>query len=213
MGVILSQVSLHRIIWEGIQILKANPSVLGDIFEYYAVEPINRDYGVAYIEKIKTWFLTTEIPVVQAWSINPQQAPQISVRLASEQEDESKSAIGDFFGDGEEAEVGTSPFIVNLDILIMAPKNSDEVLWLYHIVNYILFKRKRQAERLGLQLGTFSATDNIRDSQKFPDNIWVRTIKYRCVVQNFWQASQYIDIADIEIDTVVSSLNFEEAKV
>ena len=213
MGHILSQVSLHRVVWEGIQILKANPLVLDEVFEYYTVEPINRDYGQAYIEKIKTWFLTTEIPVVQAWSINPQQAPQISIRLASEQEDESKAAIGDFFGDGAEAEIGISPFVVNLDILVMAPKNSDEVLWLYHIVNYILFKRKRQAERLGLQIATFSATDNIRDSQKFPDNIWVRTIKYRCVVQNFWQASKYIDIEDIEIETVVSSTTFEEAKV
>jgi len=205
MAHIIPQVALHRIIWQGIQILKQNPAVLDDIFLYYTVDPINRDYGQKYIDNIKKWFIETEIPVVQAWSLNPQQAPQIALRLASEQEDESKAAVGDHWGEGEDSQIGTSPFVVNLDVLIMSSKNGDEALWLYYIVNYILFKRKRQAERLGLQLQTFSATDNSRDMGKLADNIWVRTIKYRCVVQNFWDSEPYIDISDIEVDAAVSS--------
>jgi hypothetical protein len=205
MAHVIPQVALHRVIWQGMQIVKQNPAVLNDIFQYYTVEPINRDYGVKYIDNIKKWFLETEIPVVQAWSLNPQQAPQIAIKLASEQEDESKAAIGDHWDMGEEADVGVSPFVVNLDVLIMAPKNSDESLWLYYIVNYILFKRKRQAERLGLQLQTFSATDNLRDNSKMADNVWVRTIRFRCVVQNFWDASPYLDIGDIEVDLFASS--------
>lgn len=205
MAHVIPQVALHRVIWQGIQILKQNPDVLDDIFTYYTVEPINRDYGVKYIDNIKRWFTQTEIPVVQAWSINPQQAPQIAIKLASEQEDESKSAIGDHFDMGDDADTGVSPFTVNLDIMIMAPKNSDESLWLYYIVNYILFKRKRQAERLGLQLQTFSASDNMRDTGKLGDNLWVRTIRYRCIVQNFWDAEPYLDISDIEVDLKASN--------
>ena len=188
MAHVIPQVALHRVIWQGIQILKQNPDVLDDIFLYYTVDPMNRDYGKPYIDNIKKWFVETEIPVVQAWSLNPQQAPQIALRLASEQEDESKAAIGDHFDMGEEADIGVSPFVVNLDVLVMSSRNGDEALWLYYIVSYILFKRKRQAERLGLQLQTFSATDNSRDLGKLGDNIWVRTIRFRCIVQNFWDA-------------------------
>lgn len=205
MAHVIPQVALHRIIWQGIQILKQNPDVLDHIFEYYTDELIDRDYGQKYINNIKKWFTTTEIPVVQAWSINPQQAPQIAIKLASEQEDESKSAVGDHFDFGEESTIGMAPFVVNLDILIMAGKNSDECLWLYYIVNYILFKRKRQAELLGLQLHTFSATDNNRDLSKMGDNIWTRTIRFRCVVQNFWDSEPYLDISDFEFDLQASS--------
>jgi len=212
---VIPQVALHRVIWQGIQILKQNPAVLDDIFRYYTVDPMNRDYGQAYIDSIKKWFVETEIPVVQAWSLNPQQAPQIALRLASEQEDESKAAVGDHWGDDEEAAVGTSPFSVNLDILIMSSRNGDESLWLYYIVSYILFKRKKYAERLGLQLQTFSATDNTRDMQKFADNIWVRTIKFRCIVQNFWDAEPFLDISDVEveIDTRISTIISEQVDI
>lgn len=206
MAHVIPQVALHRIIWQGIQILKQNPGVLDDIFCYYLVEPINRDYGQKYVDNIKKWLLETEIPVVQAWSLNPQQAPQIAIKLAQESEDESKAAVGDHWGMGEDSDIGVTPFTVNLDVMIMTNKNSDESLWLYYIVSYILFKRKRHAERLGLQLQTFSASDNMRDTSKLADNIWFRTIKFRCLVQNFWDADPYLDIDDIEVDiTAVSS--------
>ena len=205
MAHVIPQVALHRIIWQGIQILKQNPSLLDDIFQYYTVEPINRDYGQKYIDNIKKWLIETEIPVVQAWSLNPQQAPQIAIRLASEQEDESKAALGDHWGDGEISNIGVSPFVVNLDVLIMANRSGDEVLWLYYMVNYILFKRKRESEYLGLQLSTFSATDNARDVGKLADNIWIRSIRYRCLVENFWNSEPYIDINDVELDIAAGS--------
>jgi hypothetical protein len=213
MAMVLPQVALHRIIWKGIQDIKNNLDILDDIFQYYTVEPINRDYGTPYIENIKKWISQTEIPVVQAWSINPQQAPQIAIRLASEQEDESKAGINDYFGEGENAEIGTSPFIINLDILLMSTRNSDEALWIYYIVNYILFKNKRQAERLGLQLQTFSATDNSRDLGKLAENIWVRTIKFKCVVQNFWDAEPYLDIEEVDVDVESEPLFDEESDI
>lgn len=213
MAHVMPQVALHRIIWQGIQILKKNPAILDDIFQYYTLDPINRDYGQKYIDNVKKWFLETEIPVVQAWSLNPQQAPQIAIRLSSEQEDESKAAIGDHWDTGEDSDVGVSPFVVNLDVLIMANRNGDEVLWLYYMVNYILFKRKRHAERLGLQLQTFSATDNARDLGKMTDNIWVRTIRFRCIVQNFWDSEPYLDINDIDIDLKVSNELDEETDI
>ena len=205
MSHVMPQISLQRVIQEGVKILKENPDVLDDIFQYYRCPGIESDYGQPYIDEIKTWFVSTKIPVVQAWSVNPQQVPQISVKLATEQEDETKSAIGDHFAMGEESNIGVAPFVVTLDITIRTSKNGDQALWLYYIVSYILFKRKRRAEELGLQLQTFSATDYTRDHSKLADNIWERYIRFRTVVQNFWNSEGYLDIGDIDIDLDASS--------
>lgn len=196
---VMPQVALHRIIMDGIKILKSNPDVLDDIFQYYTCDEMNADYGQSYIDKIKTWFTTTKIPVIQAWSMNTATAPQITIRLATEQEDESKAAIGDHWDAGEDGNIGVSAFNVAMDVAIYGTKSTDEVLWLYYIVNYVLFKRKRQAEALGLQLYTFAATDYSRDIERSAENLWVRTIRFRATVQNFWDSEPYLDIDEIDV--------------
>lgn len=195
---VLPQVALHRVIQHGVSILKNNVDILDDIFAYYNEPLISDAYGQRYIDHIKEWFVTTNIPIVQAWSMNMSLVPQISIQLAQESEDESKAAMGDYFGAGEKGEIGVGVFSVNLDVMLFGTKNSDETLWLYYIVNYVLFKHKRLAEKLGLQLQTFSATDYARDFPRLPENIWVRTIKFRALVENFWDADQYLDIEDTE---------------
>lgn len=202
---VMPQVALHRIVMEGIKILKANPDVLDDIFQYYTCEEMDADYGQTYIDKIKTWLVTTKIPVVQAWSMNPATVPQVTIRLATEQEDEGKSAIGDHWGDSEEGHVGVGVFNVSMDIALHGTKNTDEVLWMYYMVNYILFKRKRHAEALGLQLHTFAATDYSRDIERSAENIWVRTIRFKATVQNFWDSDPFLDIDDIDVGIVFES--------
>lgn len=204
-GTVFPQVALQRVIQEGIKILKSNPDILDGIFQYYTCEPMASDYGQSYVDKIKEWFVQTKIPVVQAWSFDPQQVPQISIKLATEQEDETKSAIGDHWDEGDDGNIGVAPFVVNLDIAIRTSTNGDQVLWLYYIVNYILFKRKRRAEELGLQLHTFTSTDYTRDNTKLANNIWERYIRFRAIVQNFWDSEDYLDINDIEIDVDAES--------
>jgi hypothetical protein len=154
---------------------------------------------------IKTWFVDTKIPVVQAWSINPQQVPQVAVRLASEQEDQSKAAMGDHYYYGEESTVGTSPFSVTLEILVMASRNSDESLWLYYIILYILFKTKTRAHQMGLELQTVSASDLVRNNAVLADNIWTRSIRFSTIVQHTWNDMDYLDIDDVEVELDVES--------
>ena len=204
----MPQVALHRLIKDGVAILKQNPDILDDIFQFYLCDPMSIDYGQSYIDGIKTWFLETKIPVVQAWSMSQSGVPQITVKLASEQEDISKAAIGDYWGEGENSEIGVGVFNVQLDVNLHGTKSTDEVLWLYYIVNYILFKRKRQAELLGLQLHTFSATDYTRDNiSQSAENMYVRTIRYSATVQNFWDADSYLDFDNLEVDLQIESAN------
>ncbi len=201
MAHVLPQVAIHRIIQEGMVILRQDTTILDDIFAYYLCDEMVAAYGQGYIDNIKTWLTQTKIPVVQAWSLNTQTAPQVSIRLAAESEDESKAAIGDYWGAEDEiGNVGVATFTVQLDIGLHASKGSDEVLWLYYIVNYILFKRKRRAEALGLQLYTFSATDHSRDMMKMADNIFTRTIRLRTTVENFWVAEGVTNLDDLTVD-------------
>lgn len=202
---ILPQVALQRLIQEGIKAIKANPDILDKVFAYYTCDWANADYGTNYINLIKTWFVDSRIPVVQAWSLNTQIVPQIAIRLSSEQEDTSKTALGDHYYLGGEGSVGMSPFTVNLEVLVMASLNSDESLWLYYIVLYILFKTKRRAEQMGLELQTVSASDMVRDLAKLADNIWVRSIRFSTIVQHQWDDQEYLDIDDLELEVDAES--------
>jgi hypothetical protein len=213
MAHVMPQVALHRIIRDGMSIVKANISLLDDIFQYYTSEDMAADYGQSYIDEIKVWLTKTKIPVVQAWHLNMQQVPQIGIQLATEQEDEGKAAIGDHWDEGEEGNVGVGVFNVNLDIIIMGTKNTDEVLWLYYIVNYILFKRKRHAEALGLQLHTFMATDYNKDMVRMPENVYSRIIRFRTTVQNFWSSEPYLNLDDLEVGITYESTSEDEEDI
>ena len=127
----------------------------------------------------------------------------MSVHLANETEDETKAATGDFFGGGEDHEIGIGVFTVMVDIGIHTSRAGDQVLWLYYIANYILFKHKLMAERLGLRLQTFSASDYNKDAAKMTDNIWTRWIRFRCTTQNHWAADPYIQIDDVNVDPAI----------
>jgi len=206
MSHVMPQVALHRVIYDGVKLIKQNIDVLDDVFQYYLASPMNIQYGQPYVDGIKTWFLSTKIPVVQAWSMNTLQVPQISIALATEQEDIGKVAIGDHFGEDDDGNISVGVFSVQLDISLYGSKTTDEVLWLYYIVNYILFKRKRQAEALGLQLSTFSASDYIRNSVSLSaENIYVRTIRFTATVQNTWDSEPHIDIGDLDVQVDAES--------
>jgi hypothetical protein len=204
---VLAQPALQRVLQVGIRELKEDISMLDSIFEYYLCPAMIDDYGQSYIDSIKSWFSQTKIPVVQSWSLNPQKAPQISIHLAAEQEDEGKSAIGDFYdqemGAGVDHTTGVGVFSVQMDIGIHGNRNGDEVLWLYYIVNNILFRKKRFAESLGLQLHSFSASDYNKRGELMAENQWVRWLRFRCTVENFFEQDPLVEITDVIVDPAV----------
>lgn len=221
MAQVLAQPALQRVIEMGIKDLKAdNSSKLDIVFSYYNTPQMEASYGQAYIDKIKDWFNKVKVPVTQAWSLNPETAPMVSIHLSNEAEDESKSAIGDFYGmgsDDSDYSDGVDVFKVTLDIGIHGKRNSDEAAWLYYIVKYVLFKYKREAEDLGLTLATFSATDVNRRRDLNPENIYIRWIKYTCITENFWDYDDKITPDGLELDMDIestdndnNSVNFEQ---
>lgn len=202
MGWILPEVVVQKVITHGIKQLRANKDAFVDLFEQYDCDELSAQYGANYIEKMWNWFSTTKIPVIQAWSFNAEKIPCISIQLANETEAEDKAAIGDIAGVfGEEGETSTGVFTVLVDIGIHANKAGDQVLWLYYIVSYILFKHKLMAHRLGLKLHTFQASDYNKDATKMGENVWSRWIRFRCTTQNFLMGDEFMDIEEINVDT------------
>lgn len=206
----LPEVTIRRVINDSFKKLRANKVAFLDIFADFTKDELADEYGSDYVEEIWTWFSTIKIPVIQSWSFNAQKIPCISVHLANEQEDEGKIAFDDFGGVfDDQAETGTAAFSVMLDIGIHANKSGDHVLWLYYILAYTLFKFKPSLTRLGLEMGTFSASDYSKDAEKMGNNIWTRWVRYRCITQNDWAADELIE-PELEVGMKVSRIGDTE---
>lgn len=200
MGFVMPEIVIQKVLDYGMRRLRADKEAFYDLFNQFTYEELNSDYGQKYLDDVWKWFSTTKIPVVKAWAFNRQNIPSISVHLANETEDESKAAFADIGGIiNDEGELGTGVFTVMVDIGIHANKAGDHVLWLYYITSYVLFKHKTMAEKLGLRLHTFSASDYNKDTSKMTENIWTRWIRFRCTTQNFWSADKYLEIEEVNV--------------
>jgi hypothetical protein len=198
MGFTMPEVVVQTLLQEGLKQLRENEAAFKDIFEQYTQSELNKDYGEDYIASIWKWFSETKIPVVQAWALNIEKIPCISVHLANETEDEAKAAMNDYAGLFDEvAETGTAAFTVMIDIGLHTSRTGDYVLWLYYITSYLLFKNKAAFERQGLKLQTYSASDYNKEDGKRANNIWTRWIRFRCTTQNFWSADELSSIEEV----------------
>jgi len=215
MGHIMPEVILRRIVQIGIaELRQGDRANFDNIFETYTQPELERIFGQSYIDRIYTWFTDVKLPVVMGWSFNPDRIPMYSIHLASETEDESEAAAGDYRGgagfehigeedestDENDFEQSVGVFTVMLDIGIHGNRSADEVLWMYYILNFLLFKKKRVLERMGIELQTFSASDYNRDQKYMGDNIWTRWIRFRCTVQNTYRGLEVLEIDDVEAD-------------
>jgi len=198
---VLTEVVLQRAIKDGLKYIKNDLTILDDVFCQYTAPELEYVYGSGYIDSIKSWIDDTKIPVLQAWSFDATRVPCVSIHLGNEVDDESKAAIGDFFGTTDDNEMLVNPMTVMLDIGIHADKSKDHVLWLYYMINYILYRKKGMLRKLGLQLITFNASDYNKESKYMAENVWTRWIRFRCTVQNFIVGE---DLSDVdEIDTTI----------
>jgi hypothetical protein len=199
----MPEIVVRKVLDVGIKRLRADREAFDDLFLTFVEEGLDEDYGEEYREQIWQWFSTTKIPVIQAWSFNAQKIPCISVHLANETEDESKAAMDDLGAVGYDSEGGTAAFTVMVDIGIHAPRGGDHVLWMYYITSYILFKYKPLAEKLGLRLHTYSASDYSKDAEKMANNVWTRWIRFRCTTQNFWDADPLKEFECVNTDAKI----------
>jgi hypothetical protein len=204
MSFVLPEIVISKVITYGIKQLRSDKAAFYDLFGQFTQDELDSDYGIKYLDEVWLWFSTTKIPVVKAWSFNAQVIPCISIQLANETEDESKAAMSDYAGSFDDSgETGTGAFTVMVDIGIHANKVGDHVLWLYYIVAYCLFKHKMMAERLGIKLHTFSASDYNKEAGKMTENIWTRWVRFKGTTQNFWAGQPFTQVDEVNVDYTV----------
>ena len=211
--VILPEIGTQRLLEIGMMYLKDHPEELDDIFAMFTTPTFSPLYGgQSYIDDIKKWFLATKIPIVMSWGFNTERVPSISIHLSDEVEDEGNSALGDhFLDDFETGEVDNiAPFSVSLDVGIHAAKDGDYVLWLYYIVQWILFSFKRLAEQMGMQMQTYRVGDFNRNNQYLANNIWSRWIKLKTTTFTTW-TEEKMTSNSVEINFYLSKVYDIEA--
>ena len=206
MAFVMPEIVVQRVIQQGLASLRQDPDAFNEIFAQFLCDEMKADYGQLYIDQIRNFFFTTKIPVLQAWSLNTQRISCFSVHLAAENEDESKAAIGDFYGDSTDNTVSTGVFTVYIDIGIHGQKTGDIVIWMYYILAYIMFKEKQRAERLGLQLHTWSASDQQKVDQKLAENIWTRWVRFKVTTQNWLAKEPFVTVDDVDVDVVPEAI-------
>ncbi len=78
-------------------------------------------------------------------------------------------------------------FRETFEIRVNAQTNSDQAIWLYYIVSYILMRNKAKFEEVGLESQTFSTSEFSRDVGKAPNSIWGRTLRFSFLVEHDWR--------------------------
>jgi hypothetical protein len=78
-------------------------------------------------------------------------------------------------------------FRETFEIRVNAQTNSDQAIWLYYIVAYILMRNKHKFEEVGLESQTFSTSEFTRDVGKAPNSIWGRTLRFSFLVKHDWR--------------------------
>lgn len=218
----MPELIIRRMIEIGIsELRRGDRANFDNIFDTFLQPKLSHIFGQEYLDTVYNWFQEVKLPVVMAWSFNPQRIPMFSVHLASETEDETKAAVGDYRGGAgfevmgsdecvnpeSEYEQQVGVFTVMIDIGVHASRSADDVLWMYYLVNYILFNKKRELEELGIELQTFSATDYNREEKYQGDNIWTRWIRFRCTIANTYRGLQAKDPDELEVDVEFESAN------
>lgn len=200
----MPEIATQRLIQYGIQELRANRAAFDEIFDFQINHPLmSQGYGQAYVDRIWEWFTTEKIRTVHSWILSPQTVPCYSIHLSTDSEMESNAAISDYYGSDDVGDIGISSFNVIIDIGIHGSKAADQVLWMYYILSYILFRYKPVAQSMGMELQTFSATDWQKEQSRMPENIWTRWVRLRCTVFHTWQAGVHEGPYEIQTDTII----------
>jgi hypothetical protein len=95
-------VETQSILQYGWDYVRANLHVLDDIFGNFKESHLQNVWGDKEINKIKTWIEENDIPIVLAWGLQAQAAPQISVHLSQVPEDVGNAFMSDWGGIEEE---------------------------------------------------------------------------------------------------------------
>lgn len=108
MGAPLTEFVIETVIRDGIGFLRANPTVLDDIFSKFTATWFNTQYGQNHIEKLKTYILQNQVKIVHSFAQVPTSVPCISIQITKSYEDPNEQQ---FSNEYEEVDTPIDPIV------------------------------------------------------------------------------------------------------
>ena len=187
---------LEAIIEAGIQWFIDTPEAPNLVFGHLKQGMLANKYGQAKIDEIAEFIKKYEITVVQHFSLAHTKLPSMSIQLMAAEEQTDRAGLADFErqvdiinADNEvvgRSEVGYTSVSDNVHIGIHTEDTPDLAKYLYYLLIYILNVFKPEFQKIGVHLGTFSATDLSRLNDYLPENIYSRFVNFQV-----WTVASY----------------------
>lgn len=167
---------LTQVIEDRLNYLKANPSVIDDIFA-----PTNAD-------QIKSYLLNNQINVVRGFPRDPSALPAYAIVLGAEREE--PESIGQYIGDDEtlhEEMYGT--LSVAQYRIETWTNNGDLTVLLYHLLKWMMLSQRDYLESEGLKRQSYTASDLEPVQTQFPELIYRRALNIEITYEVRWNTS------------------------
>ncbi len=180
---------LQTVIEESLELFRSSPeNAPNAVFGHLAATYLSK-YGQKKIDEIAKYIRETQIPVVQHWSLVPEQVPCFSIQLMNSKEDEQYAGMGDHVENvdvlnEEETAIEKrtaflySPMSDEVQIGIHNSITPDLTKYLYYLLVHTFITSKETLIRRGLELTTWNATDISRINDYLPENIYSRFINF-----------------------------------
>ena len=99
MGISSLDLEIQAVLRMGFDYIRAHvDDSVDEIFSNLKSDHMKNMYGDHEIKHIKQWGTENDIPVLNAWSLNPQKAPCVSIHIAQTTEDTSHAFLSDHAG-------------------------------------------------------------------------------------------------------------------
>lgn len=180
---------LQTIIEESLELFRKSPENAPNLIFGHLAATYLQKYGQAKIDEIAKYIRETQIPVVQHWSLVPEQVPCFSIQLMNGRENEEYAGLDDFVENVDVLnDAGTAidnrtafkySFMVDeVQIGIHNSITPDLTKYLYYLLVHTFITSKDTLIRRGLELTTWNATDISRVNEYLPENIFSRFINF-----------------------------------
>jgi hypothetical protein len=201
---------LESIITAGLKWIVTDPNAGKLVFGHY-LEPWLAKYGQPKIDEIIGFMKKYPVKVVQHWSMIATNSPCFSIQILDAGEEVAKTGLQDHaremdvMGANDELlerrRVSYAPITDSIHIGIHNALTPDLTKYLYQFLVYILNTYKPSLENMGMELGTFRATDISRLNDYLPENMYSRFITFTISSMPTFDMGTLPLITDINLQT------------
>lgn len=190
-GIIPVDFLIERFLEIGFEWFRTNPEAPNRVFGHLRDVDLKDKYGQSKIDEIATYIKNTEIDIKQAFPMEDEEIPSISINLQSSMEIGELTGLNDYAGTATTlgssgsivggVEQGYSPIRDEVLIGIHASASSNKTKYLYYLVVYIINAYRDQLEARpdkinGLFNISWRATDISRMNDYLPAHVFTRFV-------------------------------------